>query len=154
DWAGKTTTPFGAATIQSLERLISLQEEQIAEEAIASHLETIRQVLLSFVAAAVLMAGVIAFFITRSIVTPLGQLVAMTDAISKGDFTRRLKLDRDDEFGALYGGFNKMIEELTRLVGEMQTSGIQVDTSVNEIAATAKQQQATASEVAATTTEI
>ena len=47
-----------------------------------------------------------------------------------------------------------MADELTALVGQVQKSGIQVNTSVNEIAATAKQQQATASEIAATTTEI
>jgi len=47
-----------------------------------------------------------------------------------------------------------MADELTVLFGQMQKSGIQVNTSVNEIAATAKEQQATASEIAATTTEI
>jgi methyl-accepting chemotaxis protein len=40
------------------------------------------------------------------------------------------------------------------LVAEVQRSGIQVNASVNEIAATAKQQQATATAIAATTTEI
>ncbi len=40
------------------------------------------------------------------------------------------------------------------LVGQVQQSGLQVNTSVNEIAATARQQQATATEIAATTTEI
>ena len=34
-----------------------------------------------------------------------------------------------------------MIDELALLVGEVQRSGIQVNTSVTEIAATAKQQQ-------------
>ena len=47
-----------------------------------------------------------------------------------------------------------MVAKLSDLIGQVQRSGIQVNTSVNEIAATAKQQQATANEVAATTTEI
>jgi methyl-accepting chemotaxis protein WspA len=40
------------------------------------------------------------------------------------------------------------------LLRSVTRSGVQVDTSVKDIAATAKQQQATASEIAATTTEI
>jgi methyl-accepting chemotaxis protein len=47
-----------------------------------------------------------------------------------------------------------MTAKLSTLVGEVQRAGIQVNTSVTEIAATAKQQQATANEIAATTTEI
>ncbi len=43
---------------------------------------------------------------------------------------------------------------LGQLSTELVTSGIQVRTSVNEIAATAKEHQATASEIAATTAEI
>jgi methyl-accepting chemotaxis protein WspA len=45
-------------------------------------------------------------------------------------------------------------KELKTLVGQVEESGIKVNTSVTEIAATAKEQQATSSEIAATTTEI
>jgi methyl-accepting chemotaxis protein len=48
----------------------------------------------------------------------------------------------------------RMAGDLTALMGAVQKSGVQVNTSVTEIAATAKEQQATASEIAATTTEI
>jgi methyl-accepting chemotaxis protein WspA len=47
-----------------------------------------------------------------------------------------------------------MVERLSTLVGEVQRSGVQVNTSLSQIAATSKQQQATASEIAATTTQI
>jgi methyl-accepting chemotaxis protein WspA len=43
---------------------------------------------------------------------------------------------------------------LAHLVGHIQSAGVQVNSSVTEIAATARQQQATATEIAATTTEI
>ena len=41
----------------------------------------------------------------------------------------------------------KMVASLSALVGEVHKSGIQVNTSVTEIAATSRQQQATASEI-------
>lgn len=49
---------------------------------------------------------------------------------------------------------SEMVERLSSLIGQVQRSGLQVNTSTTEIAATAKQQQATASEIFSTTTEI
>lgn len=47
-----------------------------------------------------------------------------------------------------------MVRELSALIGQVQRSGIQVNTSATEIAATARQQQAMTSEISATTSEI
>ena len=94
------------------------------------------------------------FYLFRVITRPLDRLVTAVDVMRQGDFTQRLALNRSDEFGDLAEGFNRMIDELTSLVGQVQKSGIQVNASATEIAATAKEQQATASEIASTTTEI
>jgi len=71
-----------------------------------------------------------------------------------GDFTERLALNGRDEFGVLSDGLNRLADDLSDLVGQVQRSGIQVNTTATEIAATAKQQQTTAHEIAATTSEI
>jgi methyl-accepting chemotaxis protein WspA len=105
-------------------------------------------------AAALLLALALGYALLQSITRPLGRLLTAADAISTGDFTQRLDLERRDEFGTLAQGFNRMTEQLTVLFGQVQKSGIQVNTSATEIAATSKEQQATASEIAATTTEI
>lgn len=94
------------------------------------------------------------YFLLRAINQPLQQLVGIVDVMRTGDFTQRIKLNRRDEFGSLADGFNRMTDELTALVSAVQKSGVQINTSVNEVAATTKEQQATASEIAATTTEI
>jgi methyl-accepting chemotaxis protein WspA len=47
-----------------------------------------------------------------------------------------------------------LLSMLDRLIGQVQQSGIQVNSSATEIAATSKQQQATATEIAATTSEV
>ena len=93
-------------------------------------------------------------FLFRSISQPMRQLLGLLDNIRQGDFTQRLQLQREDEFGALGSGYNRMTSELMGLVGQVKKSGIDVNTSVTQIAATARQQQATASEIAATTTQI
>jgi len=156
EYRARTTTPFGAATVKGFNDLIALQQKtsSATQDAIETSAVTIRRVVILFIGLSLVLAASVAYFIARSIVTPLGQLVALTAGVSTGDFTRRMKLDRRDEFGALSDGFNRMIEELTQLVGEVQKSGTQVGTSITEIAATSREQQATANESAATTTEI
>jgi methyl-accepting chemotaxis protein WspA len=105
-------------------------------------------------AAAVLVAVLSGVWLFRAVTKPLGRLVSVVGVMGQGDFSQRLQTGRRDEFGTLVGGFNRMTDDLAALIGQVQKSTIQVNTSVTEIAATAKQQQATASEIAATTTEI
>jgi methyl-accepting chemotaxis protein WspA len=94
------------------------------------------------------------YLLLRSITRPLNRLLEAMDVVRPGDFTARIKEISADEFGILARGFDRMANEVMALVGSVQKSGIQVSTSMNEIAATSKQQQATATEIAATTTEV
>jgi methyl-accepting chemotaxis protein WspA len=107
----------------------------------------------SFVAA-LLFTLLCAYLLTTGISVPLQKLNEIVAVMRAGDFSGRLSLEQRDEFHSLAEGFNRMTDELTALVGQIQKSSSQVNTSVADIAATAKQQQATASEIAATTTEI
>jgi methyl-accepting chemotaxis protein WspA len=99
-------------------------------------------------------SAVFAFWITRSITLPLQQAVAVAEQVASGDLTARVEVRTRDETGQLLRALQNMTESLTRIVGEVQSSGIRVTSSVTEIAATGKQQQATATEIAATTTEV
>ena len=102
----------------------------------------------------ILALAVFAWRFQRAITQPLGQIVAVTEVMSRGDFTQRVALARQDEFGVLGEGFNRMAGDLTSLVLGVQQSGVLVASAINEVAATVKEQQTTANEVAATTTEI
>ena len=103
---------------------------------------------------AVIAAGLCSLLLLRAIMSPMQRIVSILEVMRSGDLSRRLNLERKDEFGAVETGFNDMMTELTSLVSQAQRSSVQVTTSVTEIAATSKQQQATATETAATTTEI
>ena len=92
--------------------------------------------------------------LTRAINEPLERLLAAVGRMGGGDFTSRLALEQQDEFGKLGGGFDRMGDDLTALIGQVQQSGIRVNQSITEMAATLREQQATTKEVAATTQEI
>jgi methyl-accepting chemotaxis protein WspA len=91
---------------------------------------------------------------SASIAEPLRRLVSTLERMRQGDFTERLALEQRDEFGVVGQGLNHLAEELCSLVGQVQHSGLQVNTTATQIAATAKEQQATAHEIAATTAQI
>jgi len=101
-----------------------------------------------------LVSAVFAFWITRSITVPLQRAVQTAQQVAGGDLTAHIEVRTGDETGQLLAALKNMLQSLAKIVGEVQNSGIQVNSSVTAIAATGKEQQATASEIAATTTEI
>ncbi len=97
---------------------------------------------------------VVGTYHSTSVSKPLALLVDALERMRHGDFTQRLSIERRDEFGVMGEGLNRLADDLSVLVGQVQRSGIQVNTTATQIAATAKQQQSTATEIAATTAEI
>jgi methyl-accepting chemotaxis protein WspA len=85
---------------------------------------------------------------------PLARLVATLDQMRQGDFTKRLTLEQKDEFGAMGAGLNRLADDLCDLVGHVQRSGVQVNSTTRQIAVSAKEQQSTAHEIASTTVQI
>ena len=79
-------------------------------------------------------------------------MVGAAERIAAGDLavTVTPRSDRD----VLGHALSNMAGRLSGLLSDVHKSGIQVNTSVNEIAASAREQEATATEVAAATTEI
>lgn len=102
----------------------------------------------------ILLALISCWVLVQAINQPLAKLLGAIDPMRRGDLSKRLTLERNDEFGTLAEGLNLLSDDLTLLIGQVQKASIEVNTSVTEIAATAREQQATASEIAATTTEI
>lgn len=115
--------------------------ESIAEAVFAAKIS----MLISLVIA-VLAAGLCGYLLLQAIMSPMKRDVSILEVMRSGDLSRRLNLERKDEFGAVETGFNDMMTELTSLVSQAQRSSVQVTTSVTETAATSKQQQATATE--------
>jgi methyl-accepting chemotaxis protein WspA len=88
---------------------------------------------------------------SAAVTVPLNHLVAVLEQMRRGDFTRRVTLERKDEFGILGEGLNRLADDLSVLVGQVQRSGIQVNMSATEIAATAR---ATTKQISATSREL
>ncbi len=127
EWAG-----FSAAEISGAEaaaRMRELLDEEVLVAAGEYQNSSIRNVaeegsqaakivrdsrlLLAGTALASLFAAITAgFLLARSVVGPLRQMTREADAISRGDFERRLSSGRKDEFGQLGDSFNHVLDAL------------------------------------------
>ena len=92
-----------------------------------------QQLILLVSLAAIIVGITIVWIYVRRVTEPLEDLRAYTEAIGKGDFTRRVELDSRDEFGELAEAFNHMTdnlrfsrEQLEKTVDSLKTTQAQL----------------------------
>ncbi|ENQ3079810.1 methyl-accepting chemotaxis protein [Bacillus cereus] len=88
---------------------------------------------------ALLLGGVIIYFITLSITKPLKQLVISSHKISEGDLTETIEVRSNDEIGQLGKGFNEMAGSLRELISRINSSAGHVAASSEELTASVRQ---------------
>ena len=98
---------------------MALLVEQEASEAFRS-IATSLTVNVTIVSIAVLLAVGASLVITRSIATPLVELVETATQVAAGDLEREARVERDDEVGALARAFNSMTAQLRDLIGNLE----------------------------------
>jgi len=112
---------------------------------------------------ALIAAPAIGFFASnyfiRTIARPLGariaDVVVVAENVAGGDLTSNIPgTESADELGKLQNSIHVMVNNLSGLVRQIQSSGIQITTSTTEIAASGKQLQATVAEQLASTNEV
>ncbi len=78
---------------------------------------------------------VIAFFVTRSIIRPLQQAVAVAGMVAKGDLTQRIEVKGKDETGELLQALKDMNASLAVTVAEVRDATDSIAIGAKQIAA-------------------
>ncbi|EGH27429.1 histidine kinase, HAMP region: chemotaxis sensory transducer, partial [Pseudomonas amygdali pv. mori str. 301020] len=90
-----------------------------------------------------IVSGVLAaLLITRSIVQPLKETVAIVEIVARGDFTYNASVSRKDELGILQGSMLHMTSRLRNLIGEIKDGVVQVGSAAEELSAVTEQTSA------------
>ncbi|MDO8208611.1 MAG: cache domain-containing protein [Gallionella sp.] len=106
-----------------------------------------------FVAVALLMIGLAAWVITRSITRPLNQAVSVANSLAGGDLTVKIEATSRDETGQLLSAMGNMAGKLSQIIGEVRSSADALSSSSEEISATAQSLSQASSEQAASVEE-
>nr|MBF0222161.1 methyl-accepting chemotaxis protein [Desulfobulbaceae bacterium] len=132
-------------------RLAVVQEEYQHSQ---QRFSTARTSFIAIIVIGICVSCLLSFLLIQSINKPLKVFNEAMTHLMQGDLSRKISHRQNDEFALLFKGFNQMIDYLSALITDIERSGIQVTSSITEIAATIKQQETTVNEQAATSNEI
>ncbi len=83
-----------------------------------------------------------------------GKISVVIEAVTKGDLTKELSVEKDDEVATLMLKINQMIHDLNSLIGEVHTAGNSLAQASTEISSAAEEMSAGAGEQANQTREV
>ncbi len=97
---------------------------------------------------ALVISGIAAFLIIRSITTPIALTVQLAETMAKGDLTTRLEIDQRDEIGIMAKSMNGTLGQLRSMIGEIITGINTLSNSSTDLAAVSRQLSSSAHETA------
>jgi signal transduction histidine kinase len=81
-----------------------------------------RNLFIGAAAGAVVLALLLGYFLSWSLIGPIQRIVGRLAAIASGDFSRHVEVANRDELGDLGARVNQMNDELRRVYGELETA--------------------------------
>ncbi|EFU42596.1 methyl-accepting chemotaxis sensory transducer [Paenibacillus vortex V453] len=111
-------------------------------------------VTLVVIAAAILVAVLIGYYMMRTIGRPLNQMCSLMEEGEQGNLRVRTDFQRVDEIGRLGHSFNQMMEQISALVDQTNASAKEVLATAEELAEASRGTSLTAGEIAAAMEQI
>ena len=131
---GKSDMDAMRVLLADIGKTESMLLAQRADEAAALKTRT-TLVLLGGGAVAVLLAAVLAMWLTRNITVPLSAAVALAKRVAQGDLGSHIDVRSQDETGQLMAALRDMNAALVRIVGEVRGGTETIATASSQIAA-------------------
>jgi len=154
--ASRAAYPLADSLLGDIGRLGAAKAARVNRAASSLGTETTSRsaVLISVLAAALLVATFVVYSTTRSIVGPLGTLVAHAQQLRDGNLTARITAKLPGEFQILAAAMNQTGESLSRLVTVAAETAEDVTSSANDLSSVSHQLATTASQVAAAMNDV
>ncbi|MBQ3032898.1 MAG: methyl-accepting chemotaxis protein [Deferribacterales bacterium] len=101
-------------------------------------LSTGRVIAIILVVITTIVCAIVIFVMDRTIARPIKRMVILVNDLTTGDgdLTKRINASANDELGDLAAGFNKFIENVQEIIGEVKVSADDVASGNNQLAAT------------------
>ena len=79
-----------------------------------------------------LLIVVVTYFLTRSLMRPLEEMVSVSQDIAAGDLSQRASVTDQSEFGLLAGSFNDMLDRISEMKSQLEQWGKTLEHKVEE----------------------
>jgi methyl-accepting chemotaxis protein len=140
DWRAKTTTPYGAASVKALTRLIDLQQEigeRNYKQSLAASVSS-RNLLMGILAIAIICGLSITILVSGGISKSLNLMGNHLKEMADGDLTKRVTVTTRDEVGEMGNSFNSFVEKLGKTLSEARSATSSLYLASAQLAATAE----------------
>lgn len=141
------------------EKALELRKAQSAELSktradLEAFIQAMKMFLIAVIAGGTVLSGVIAYFITRSITGPVGRVTSALQEVAAGNLQiEDLHIKNKDEIGEMGTAFNRMIQDLRRILGKVNQTALQLSAQSQELSASAEQSAASSQLMARTAEE-
>ena len=141
--------------VAAIDDLISYQSDRVDEmgkTALALYKST--RILISGLAVlSIVLALIIAAWVTRSVTRPIGIAVDAANRLANGDLTVKIAAQSKDETGQLLAAMGDMVAKLSQIITDVRTSANSLSGASDQVNATAQSLSQAASEQAASVEE-
>jgi methyl-accepting chemotaxis protein len=151
----KDIAPQQETYIAAINDLISYQSDQVDEsgkQALVVYKST-RILIGGLAALSVVLALIIAAWVTRSVTRPIGIAVDAAHRLANGDLTVKIAAQSKDETGQLLSAMGDMVTKLSQIITDVRTSANSLSGASDQVNATAQSLSQAASEQAASVEE-
>lgn len=128
--------PAADAYESALAKLVKMQQGRI--DAIASSINADNKdsawMIGILAVAAVLLGALCSWMLTRGIVRPIREALALAETVARGDLTQKINASTNDETGALLRALRNMSDSLVKIVTEVRTGTNNIAGASSEIA--------------------
>lgn len=133
----KTSRPLTMEAVNVIDEIVAYETQEAAkagEEAKAEYASS-RRLMFVLGALAMILGGVAAWFITRTITRPITEAVKVAETVAAGDLTSRIDASANDETGRLLQALQNMNDNLVNIVGQVRGGTDTIATASSQIAA-------------------
>jgi methyl-accepting chemotaxis protein len=136
DYVLRKITTAQNTFLDTANKFASSQDEQLQAEGVnvLEDASTAINVTLVFSGLAIVVSLLLGYFLTRSIVGPLGEAVRVAENVAAGDLRTTINVTSRDETGQLMQALKDMNDNLLRIVSEVRTGTDTISTASSEIA--------------------
>jgi methyl-accepting chemotaxis protein len=114
DWRAKTTTPYGRAAVDAMQKMINLQQDAAAHQ--HAEVEGLDEWLIVLTAMALVTGIVVAVLFGRSLTRRVDRLGVALKRVADGDLTTRVPAAGRDELTAMCAAYNRAMDQVGGVV--------------------------------------
>ena len=129
-------------------------EQSIPIKQLTKGISSILTVTLLNIAGAIMISLVLGMMIARMIGRPIAEIGNLMEKVEQGNLAVRMNVERKDEIGALGESFNKMANNVARLISQTSGAVEYVLATSNQLQEVSKQMDMSAREISIATDEI